>query len=65
MSVRPTFKLTKVMMSDVNKDVKVFMEELEESSIVMHFLVNNQQFHSSTTSLVIAIVKTIKRYVIH
>ena len=54
----------KAIMSAVEKDVKAFMEELKDSSVVMHFSVNNQYFHLSAIFLVIAIVKTIERYVI-
>ena len=36
-----TVKLIKAIMSAVEKDVKVFMEELKESSVVMHFSINN------------------------
>ena len=36
-----TAKLIKAITSAVEKDVKVFMEKLKESSVVMHFSVNN------------------------
>ena len=39
-----TFKLIEVIMSIVEKDVKVFMEESKESCVVLHFSVNNQFF---------------------
>ena len=37
-----TSTLIKAIRSAVDKDVKVFMEDLKESSIVMHFSVKNQ-----------------------
>ena len=37
-----TSKLIKAIMSGIDKDVKVFMEELTERSVVMHFSVSNQ-----------------------
>ena len=36
-----TNKLIKVIISAVEKDVKVFLEELRESAVVMYFSVSN------------------------
>jgi len=36
-----TSKFMKAIMPVVEKDAKVFMEELEESSVIIHFSVSN------------------------
>ena len=53
-----TSKLMKAIIPVVEKDAKVFMEELKEISVVIHFSVGNLLLHFCAIFLVVAIVKT-------
>ena len=60
-----TSKFMKAIMPVVEKDAKVFMEELKESPVVIYFSVSNLYLHLCVIFLVVTIVKTSESQVIH